>query len=1082
MDLYSLFSRDLHRALFEQGKKDAVLILSGANNMSAKAFLANDFASFLTARNIFWILPGNKEIYEIKNVLPFWTQKNVFSLDQLINTEAKGNYRVTEFLARFKENKGSTIYLVNQEDVCKPLPTSQEIFEEGVLVKQGQDMRAVEFFNQLIRMGYQPGADVILNKGQYRRAGGVINIFPANFDSVVKIEVAFDKVVGIWLYDDQSKSPHQILSMVDILPLEYKMANGRILDNMGPEDLLIVDDLDDQEPDFIQEMDRRTRAPKMIFTSFPQNDEIYFHLRYLSILKFYNLFDLLNDLKEKIHNGWMITILTKRTAELKAIFAEERIRYNEDGEQDGIRLIDAAELEHIPPSFQNPETRIELLTDKEIFNIRKGPSRHLTERVNLDFLTGLRVGDLVVHMDHGIGRFMGVVTRSIDDIRREYLEIGYAENDRLFIPIDQADKISKYVGGEENEPQLSRLGATEWRSVSQKVKRETEKIAKDLLELYAQRAQARGNQYGLDTPEQKRFEASFPYQETPGQIKAIEDVKRDMESGRPMDRLVCGDVGFGKTEVAMRAAFKAHEAGRQVAFISPITILADQHYKTFSRRAVGFDVKIEMLSRFRTPREQRLILERLRKGDIDIVIGTHRLLQEDVEFFNLGLVIVDEEQRFGVQQKERFKQLRSAVDILTLTATPIPRTLNLALNKLRDITTITTPPPGRLPIITEVRRYNDRLIIDAIQREVDREGQVYFLHNRVETIDSIAEKFRKLMPHIRFAVAHGKLNPVDLEERIMAFKEKRHSVLISSTIIENGIDLPNANTLIVDDAENLGLAQMYQLRGRIGRSKTQAYAYFLYQSRQPRLDAKKRLRAIVEASELGSGFQIAMRDLEIRGAGDILGINQHGTIRVVGVNHFLRMLNKAIEEVKLGQRPGAEEGKEFDVSIELPLEAFIPDKYIPDTKEKINVYQKLSAVTDLDLLKEIQDDLLAEYGQFPKQVIHLFKVIEIKILAKRAGLMTIKTMVMEKGARQIILYMGKSVRPPQIIELLRYNSKWLISGDKLKINMTELGFNWSTELAENIRHLIPEKNSTPPAPLISPESKESIPGNKRGTL
>ncbi len=466
-------------------------------------------------------------------------------------------------------------------------------------------------------------------------------------------------------------------------------------------------------------------------------------------------------------------------------------------------------------------------------------------------------------------------------------------------------------------------------------------------------------------------------------------------------------------------------------------------------------MRLEMLSRFRTPREQKKVLERLKKGDLDVVIGTHRVLQADVQFANLGLVIIDEEQRFGVKQKEKLKTVRDQVDILTMTATPIPRTLNMSLNKLRDISTITTPPPGRLPIITEVRRYSDSLIMEALQKEIDRGGQVYYLHNRVETIESIAEKLRTLMPKISFVVAHGQLPPAELEKRIVSFKEARHQVLISSTIIENGIDLPNANTLIVDDAENFGLSQLYQLRGRIGRSKTQAYAFFLYQSRQPRLDARRRLKAIVDASELGSGFQVAMRDLEIRGAGDILGINQHGTIRVVGVNHFLRMLNKAVEELQEGRLEAGMETKP-DVSIELPLEAYIPDTYIPDTKDKINAYQKLSSVTTLELLEEFRDDLMADYGHFPTQVFNLFQVLQIKILAKKAGLTNIKAVPTERGGRQILLSMGASMKAEPIVNLLKHNPRWFVSGDKLKIDMKTLGFNWLEQLKDNVRYLVPE--------------------------
>ncbi|MBN2096094.1 transcription-repair coupling factor [Candidatus Peregrinibacteria bacterium] len=1052
MNIYSHFPKGAHREIFQTIQPNQPLVVSGVGNISAKGYLVSDYINTQKPRNIFWLTNDNKDIYDLKNNLPFWSDYLTVALDQL-QQEHQDDYRITETIINLHQRR-SRIYLLNYKDINTHLPTHQELVEQGVVVTSGQEMRTVEFFNHLIQMGYQPSADVTLKKGEYRRSGGVVNVFPPNAENLIKIEVDYEKVAGIWFYNQETKQLGEKLAKADFLPINVAgTSETTILDHLGSDDLLVIDDIDEQTDEFMGAMDK-TPAQKLFFTSFPQNDQPYFHLRYLSVLKYYSVFDLLNDLRDKIQRDWKINILTKRAKELATIFDEENIQFVTQNKLNAkVVIVDAGDLEHVPTSFQNPELKIQLLTDKEIFNLKRSARTKTGQKINLDFLTGLRVGDLVVHLDHGIGRFLGVDTKTIDDINREYLEIGYAENDRLFVPIDQADKISKYVGGEEHEPQLTRLGSVEWKNVSQKVKVETQKVAKELLELFAKRARVKGHNYGPDSEEQRRFEAQFPYEETPGQMKAIQDVKADMETDQPMDRLVCGDVGFGKTEVAMRGAFKAVQAGKQVAFVSPITILADQHYKTFLKRAEGFGTRIEMLSRFRSTKEQREIVERLRKGDIDIIIGTHRLFQPDVKFLDLGLVIIDEEQRFGVKQKEKFKALRSHVDILTLTATPIPRTLNLALNKLRDISTITTPPPGRLPIITEVRRYSDHLIVDAIQKEISRAGQVYFLHNRVETIESIAEKLRKMMPEIKFIVAHGKLNPADLEARILKFKNKEVDVLVSSTIIENGIDLPNANTLIVDDAENFGLAQLYQLRGRIGRSKTQAYAYFLYQARQLRLDAKKRLRAIVDASELGSGFQIALRDLEIRGAGDILGINQHGTIRVVGVNHFLRMLNKTIEDIQGGR--GIEEKEEKqDVTIELPLEAYIPDKYIPDTKDKINVYQKLSSVTTLELLEEFKEDLVAEYGQFHKQVSNLFQVLKIKIFAKMAGIVHVKALTMGNGGKQIVLHLGPSVTAEPIVNLLKYNPKWLVSGDKLKIDMKELGFNWVEVLKKDIKRLI----------------------------
>jgi transcription-repair coupling factor len=1056
MNINSYFPLGIHTDIFKTLTPDSPLVLSGVSNIASKCYLVTALKKQKSIKNIFWISNENKEIYDVRNNLHFWTDDPIVPLDHLLENDEE-DYRLTEIISGLNE-KTERIYLINKKDTQIPIPTYEEVKEGGVVISKGADISVVEFFNRLLQMGYHPSADVTLKKGECRRAGGVINVFPPNADSVVKIEVDYDQIAGLWTYDQETKQIKEAIDHLDIFPINIVGSGGGILENCDKDDLIIIDDIDEDDSGFQAELKGIT-VNQLIFTSFPKTEDDYHHLRYLSVLKYYNIFDLLNDLRDKVQRDWKIIILTKRTKELTSIFNEENVRYGLKADSDSpIILIDAGELENVPSSFQAPQEKIQLLTDKEIFNLSKTSKNQSIQKINLDFLTGLRIGDLVVHLDHGIGRFLGVVPKTIDDIRREYLEIAYAENDRLFIPIDQADKISKYVGGEDNEPQLSRLGASEWKTVSQKIKKETQKIAKDLLLLYAERAQVKGHNYGVDTKEQKDFERAFPYEETPGQMKAIQDVKRDMESDQPMDRLICGDVGFGKTEIAMRAAFKAVEGGRQVAFISPITILADQHFKSFKKRAAGFNIRIEMLSRFRTAKEQTEILKRLKKGDIDVIVGTHRLIQDDVKFFNLGLVIIDEEQRFGVKQKEKFKSIRNHVDILTLTATPIPRTLNLALNNFRDISTITTPPPGRLPIITEVRRYSDRLITEAIQREVDRDGKVYFLHNRVETIESIAEKLRKLMPHIRFVVAHGQLPPQELEERILQFKEGDYQVLVSSTIIENGIDLPSANTLIVDDAENLGLSQMYQLRGRIGRSKTQAYAYFLYQARQLRLDAKKRLKAIVDASELGAGFQVAMRDLEIRGAGDILGVNQHGAIRVVGINHFLRMLNKTIEELRAGKTTD-DETKLQDVSIELPLSAFIPDKYIPDTKDKINVYQKLSSVDSIDLLNEFQEDLVAEYGHFPTEISNLFQVLHIKIHAKAAGLRNIKSIPMGNAGRQIILHMSESMTAEQIMNLLKHNPKWFISGDKLKIDIKDLGFNWSEKLKENIQHLIPPKET-----------------------
>ncbi|MCK5017647.1 MAG: DEAD/DEAH box helicase, partial [Candidatus Peribacteraceae bacterium] len=536
------------------------------------------------------------------------------------------------------------------------------------------------------------------------------------------------------------------------------------------------------------------------------------------------------------------------------------------------------------------------------------------------------------------------------------------------------------------------------------------------------------------------------------------------EDDHPMDRLICGDVGFGKTEVAMRAAFKAVQDGKQVAVVAPITILADQHLRNFEERMEGFGIKIDMLSRFRSVAQQRETLQKLRKGDVDIVIGTHRLMQEDVEFLNLGLVIVDEEQRFGVKQKEKFKEMRASVDILTLTATPIPRTLNLGLHKLRDITTITTPPPGRLPIITEVRKYSDALTVQAITYELNRDGQVFVLHNKVETIDAFADKLRKLIPKAKIIVGHGQLKSDDLEKRIVDFKSGKYNVLVSSTIIENGIDLPKANTLIVNEAEKFGLAQLYQLRGRVGRSSLQAHAYFLYHTRQLKDDAKKRLRAIVEACELGSGFQVAMRDLEIRGAGEILGAHQSGTMNTVGVSHYLRMLKNAVDELRIGDRGVSHE--DISVEIQLPIEALLPSYFIPNEQEKISVYQKLAGSENESILKEFEQDLLEEFGKSPRPVQNLFAILRLKLACRASGVIRVKMEDGAMGERDVILQLHSSVSAKEIMQILQVNPKWKISGSSIRLNenslakgKTKTDVQWLKSLSEEIKALEKKKKA-----------------------
>jgi transcription-repair coupling factor (superfamily II helicase) len=631
-----------------------------------------------------------------------------------------------------------------------------------------------------------------------------------------------------------------------------------------------------------------------------------------------------------------------------------------------------------------------MVTDRELFGtVRVRRPKALRRVVPRDILERLTPGDLVVHIDHGIARYEGMLRRSSgtgDD--RDFLELSFAAGDRIFVPVEQIARISRYSGGE--HPQLSRLGGTEWLRTKQRVRKAVNDLAEELLELYAARAAARGHPFGADTPWQAELEASFPYEETPDQLRAVVEVKTDMEVVRPMDRLVVGDVGYGKTEVALRAAFKAIQDGKQVAVLVPTTVLADQHHRTFGARLGAFPVTVRLLSRFVSAREQARTIGGLANGSVDLVIGTHRLLSKDVSFRDLGLLVVDEEQRFGVAAKERLKRLRREVDVLTLSATPIPRTLNLALAGIRDLSVIETPPEDRLPIQTRVAEASAGLVRDAILRELDRGGQVFFVHNRVETIEAQAEQLRRLLPDARIVVGHGQMPEGALEKVMATFAGGAADVLVCTTIIESGLDIPNANTIIVDRADTLGLAQLYQLRGRVGRSSRRAYAYLLYRRRERMSEeARKRLQAIFNASELGAGFQIALADLEIRGAGNILGGEQSGHMAAVGFDLYSRLLAEAVEEQK-----ATHEGRPPVVAapqavVDLPLEAHLPDGYVQGETQKLELYRRLAAARTPGDLAAFRQEVLDRFGPMPQPVERLVEVAELRMRAEAAGVSSI---------------------------------------------------------------------------------------------
>jgi len=641
-----------------------------------------------------------------------------------------------------------------------------------------------------------------------------------------------------------------------------------------------------------------------------------------------------------------------------------------------------------------PFSSVHLLTDSEIFGWRRPEPRRPAHRRKVapeSYFSDLTPGDFVVHVEYGIGIFRGLVTRAMEGVQREYLLVEYGGSDRLYVPIHQADRLSRYIGASDRPPRLNRLGTAEWQMVKERAKRAAEDVARELLELYAARELAAGHAFSPDTPWQAELEGAFPYFETEDQLCAIADVKADMEKPKPMDRLICGDVGYGKTEVALRAAFKAVMDGKQVAVLVPTTVLAQQHYATFRQRLAPFPVELEMLSRFRSRAEQRKILEKLLTGQVDVVIGTHRLLQKDVAFADLGLLVIDEEQRFGVTHKERLKRMRTEVDVLTMTATPIPRTLYLSLTGVRDISTIETPPEERLPVTTYAGEYDAQLVRRAVLRELERGGQVFYVHNRVQTIETAHRRLERLVPEATFAVAHGQMREAALERVMLRFVAGEIDVLVCTSIIESGLDIPNANTLIVERADRFGLAQLYQLRGRVGRGAQRAYAYFFH-DRLTRLtpEARQRLETIYEAADLGAGYTIAMRDLEIRGAGDILGTRQSGHIAAVGFDLYTRLLARAVQESK-AQREGQPPPPEplGSIRIDLPIPVRLPEDYVPDVRLRLQVYRRLAELGSMAQIDEMEQELADRFGPLPPTAQNLMRQLRLKVLARDAGVGTI---------------------------------------------------------------------------------------------
>ena len=770
-----------------------------------------------------------------------------------------------------------------------------------------------------------------------------------------------------------------------------------------------------------------------------------------------NLDDLVKESSDFTTTNGRVVISSNNATRIVDFFNESKTQIHENPEE----IPDNGDISILKPGIENigqgfvlnsSGNRMLILSDTELFGRtkqRRAPRKSSKQREA--FFEEIEPGDFVVHIEHGIAKFTGTGSANNHNGNPEYLILQYAHGDKLYVPLDHIDRVAPYMAPMDRNPSLTRLDTQEWNRTKQRVEKSTREMAADLLTIYAEREVAEGYAMGPDTKWQIELEDSFPYEETTDQISTLSEIKEDMESTKPMDRLVCGDVGYGKTEIALRAAFKTAMEGKQVAVLVPTTVLAQQHFETFSQRMNTFPVRLEVLSRFKSTREQKDIITNLKRGAIDICIGTHRLVQKDVNFKDLGLVIVDEEQRFGVSHKERLKQMRSQVDVLTLTATPIPRTLHMSLAGVRDMSTIETAPEERIPIKTFVSEFSEDLIREAIIRELDREGQVYFLHNRVYNIEYMSQLIRNLVPEARVNIAHGQMSETELEKSMLTFSNGEIDVLVCTTIIESGLDIPNANTLIINRADSFGLSQLYQLRGRIGRSSKQAYSYLLIPTRQTMTEtAEQRLKAMLSATELGSGFKIAMKDLEIRGAGNILGAEQSGHIHAVGFDLYTRLLSSAVEELRARQAEGDSYQLNPDnkVHIDLRIPAGIPEEYIVDLGSRLDMYQNLTRAKVCTELESIEQELRDRYGPLPWQCRNLIYILSLKIVASKTGVEGVY-----KNNDNLILQFPYDVGSSRIALQKILGEKWDIGNKQVRTTVSKLGDDWESVLKTVLRQI-----------------------------
>ncbi|MFH1667805.1 MAG: DEAD/DEAH box helicase [Candidatus Komeilibacteria bacterium] len=1003
--------------------------ISGTDNLFTKVLLPPS----LNNPGVFWLCLANDfTIKRVATLLSWWLHSKQDSQHNSANGNGiiiwPDNQTLSPLQLYYILYTKKIICLTTTTNLRSKIADCETFKQQLLNLHLGDQYNLSDLKKQLInKYGYQLNTQVD-QPGLLAVRGFVLDIWSPQQDTPIRIEFDGLKIVSIKAINIIDKSTDQIHQETLIIPQTINFVSRQSLNNLINErhSLLISEEQLEQN----KEINNFAWHCLYLQNSLIEEQSKQIYEQPLSWSGNFNLFA--KYIREQQANHYQIEIITQNKKAIAALLKEKNLQVN--------NIVEFKDFTF--PGIINHADKIIYLTDYHIF--KSAPSEAV-QKAKKTFLLEINSKDYVVHRDHGIAQFTGMTLQTINNIEREYFVLEYLAGDKLYLPVEQADKITKYLGVA--QPKLHRLGAgSSWPQIIRKLRQDIIKLAQELLNLYARREMTKGTPLLPHQTEENKLAADFPYQETPDQSVALEQTLNDLTKSQPMDRLVCGDVGFGKTEIALRAAWRAALNNKQVVLLCPTTILAQQHYDTFAARFQKYPIKIGLLSRFVANKKQQATIADIAQGKINIIIGTHRLLSKDINYHNIGLIIIDEEQQFGVKDKEKLKDLKTSAHILTLSATPIPRTLNLGLSGLRDISVIATPPAGRLPIKTQIKAFNEELIRKVIRIEIARKGQAYYLYNKVETIEPQLKHLKKLMPEISFAVVHGQLPPKQIAETMHDFDTGKIDVLLCSTIIANGLDLPNVNTLIVDGAQNFGLAQLYQIRGRIGRSNIQAHAYFLYHANKLKGHAKERLLALQQAESLGSGFQIAMRDMEIRGIGNILGKEQHGQASLVGLSLYNELVHQTIAEIKSGIIPTPL----IDTTIDLPITIALPKNFLSSEVSRLKYYQLLAG-------SETEEELDQHFSRLPKPhpqpVKNLKSVLGLKILAQQVGITAInanRQRIKDNFVTKITITFKDELDYTKVKQLLDFNPAWQFKDNELKIDIQKLNKNWLLDLKNTL--------------------------------